>query len=181
MITNFGKKVFAAYSHNVLPHVDLSASMGTAAYCEFKNVSGDTKYCVPWFYDTSDYNFDLITDTTHGGVAFGTGTTPPTENDYNLESMLTNISATKSNPAYRIDPITDNYCMYIDYVISNNTENDITITELGRFGLFRAVDTKGSGVTGTKSQALLDRIVLSTPVVIPSGDAGTVRYELILN
>lgn len=181
MITSFGKKVFAAYSRNVLPHVDLSASMGSLAYCEFKNVSGDTKYCVPWFYDQSDYNFTLVTDTTHGGVAFGSGTTAPTEDDYDLESMITTITATATNPAFRIDPETNDYCMYIDYVISNNTENDITISEIGRFGLFRYADTIGGGVTGSKAQALLDRVVLENPVVIPSGDAGTVRYELVLN
>lgn len=179
MLTNLGKKIFAAASQGILPYVSYTASTSVPAYLPFKDNTGSDFYTVPRFYN--NIGFTPITEITgEGGVAFGSGTTAPTVNDYTIEHLLTDISATVTSAASRVDPVTGNYTNYVDFVISNNTESEITVSEICRFGNFRVSTTLGGNLTTTLKNGLIDRVVLANPVVIPSGSAGTIRYELVI-
>lgn len=113
------------------------------------------------------------------GIMLGTGTTPPTENDYNLENpILSGISFVAGSVV--IAPAGDgSYVMYVDHVLTNKTEEDITINEVGLFG---EVCSRWSSNTNWGIRAvLLERTVLGEPFVIPAGKLRLFTYKLTFN
>ena len=106
------------------------------------------------------------------GVHFGTGTAIPTSDDYKLENRITMISSDY--------PVTKKVTQNGDtitgvYTITNNTSNDITITEIGLYG--KAL------YSGTSSYLyLVDRTLLDSPVTIPAnGGIGQVTYTITVS
>lgn len=105
------------------------------------------------------------------GVVFGTGTTPPTVNDYEMESPITGstvISATAPGEAGVYVTI-DETCMRISatYDVTNLTDQELALSEVGLFGCYR-----------TSDPLLYDRTVLAEPIVIPAGQTVPVNYAI---
>lgn len=88
----------------------------------------------------------------------GNGTTPPTVDDYNLESRITDLHLVNKNVLIN-NNINNNYMMLITATFENNTSSDITITELG-------------AVTLNNYYILFDREVIE-PIVIPANGSKT--------
>lgn len=104
---------------------------------------------------------------TYGGsIIFGTGTTAPTKNDYVLEQPLTNSlvvsvlnrsnSGTTTAQLYSDVPS----LLYVTALVTNETETDITVTEIGM---------NTSITSGSNDKLLLTRTVLTEPIVMESG------------
>lgn len=98
----------------------------------------------------------------------GTGTTAPTENDYELQTVNTDVSCDTvvvGNSA--------NYTKTYTATFSNPTNSDITVAEVGLYGniMFDAPNEDYMDV-------LLDRTVLTTPITIPAGESKAITYEL---
>lgn len=115
------------------------------------------------------------------GVAVGTGDTTPTENDYNLASYI-NTLKTSASPAvnYSFDTTTGVYTSYVDYTLSNETAEDITVKEIGKFIRGMRTSAIGAAVNPTQSDyvsIMVDRTVLETPLTVPAGGSAILRYS----
>lgn len=111
-----------------------------------------------------------------GGVAFGTGSTPPTINDYYLSgSNITTLSVGSATSAKYDDQKHEFSCIY---TITNTGDSDVTISEVAMFNSWGT-----SAVTGynTACGFMIDRTVLDAPVTIPAGGIGQVTYTIQVN
>ena len=110
---------------------------------------------------------------TQGGVWFGTGKTPARATDFEMESPITDGSSlTIVSHTADTTPVTctvDETCMRITntYELTNHTDADIVISEVGLFG--RCTSTL---------ILLLDRTVLDEPIAIPPGETVPISYEI---
>ena len=111
------------------------------------------------------------------GIKVGSGSTAPTSNDYNLESLITSgLQASSPTIIYGIDN-DDNFYKELAFILTNTTSSDITVQEIGYFALVYANSTRGS--TGKSTCVImLDRTVLSSPVVVPANDTAAIKYRL---
>lgn len=143
-------------------------------------LSGKTYDAIPqpnanyyWYLFFTKLNLNWNTgnsDTGSTGIGFGSGTTPPTIDDYKLESAISkglSFSFTQSH---------GNPCTWI-ITITNTSDKEITIAELGMFtSIYSSYYNSGSDIT-----ALVDRTVLDTPVTIPAGGIGKIEYAIKIN
>lgn len=115
-----------------------------------------------------------VTDSSSQGtyVQVGTGTTAPTEDDYDLETLNTDIVCDSIISAF-----TSNKTKTYTATLSNPTANDIQVTEIGLF-VVASICTDSSSSTSNR-QILLDRTVLSTPISIPAGESKSITYEIV--
>lgn len=122
---------------------------------------------------------------TDGQVLFGSGSTLPTENDTDVESLITGITASYSsltNPPVLVEG--EKVYRYIDYTITNNNSNSITIREV----CFYLVVVAGGSAIGDTIVAqssnygtiLFSRSLLDNPVTIAAGESGIVRVKFSL-
>ncbi len=105
------------------------------------------------------------------GVVFGTGTTPPTVHDYEMDSPITGsdvISVTTPGESGVYVTI-DDVCMRVSttYDVTNLTEQELAISEIGLFGLYR-----------TSDPLLYDHTVLDEPIIVPAGQTMPITYEI---
>jgi len=135
-----------------------------------------------WYYlnpgPSTNPSTSIITSTlteTSSGVAFGSGNTPPTENDHTLETPIYGLSGTV-NLTTEYDSTNFRFSRQLEYTISNNTGADVIIREIGKFVTSYTSSTKGASTTSNAKSFLVDRTVLDTPVTIPNGEASIVRY-----
>ena len=103
------------------------------------------------------------------GVKVGTGITEATEDDYELEIVNSDITVDAL-----LQAVTSNASKQYIMALSNTTENDIDISEVGLY--VRAYSQYNSG--WNTLTFLLDRTVLSSPVTIPAGENKTLVYEI---
>lgn len=121
-----------------------------------------------------------------GNVLFGSGSTPPTENDTDVESLITGITASyssRTNPPVLVDG--EKVYRYLDYTITNNGSSSITIREVC---FYLVVLAGGSAIGDTISRQssnygniLFSRSLLDNPVTIAAGESGIVRVKFELN
>ena len=105
-------------------------------------------------------------------VDVGFGTTPVTKNDYKLNNsnaIDTPILTFLSN-GYVLDN-TYPYIRNLTTTYVNNTENDVTITEVG-------YAQKGNYASDSNRNVLMTRTVLDTPIVVPAGKQVAVTVSL---
>ena len=187
MLTKWGKKIVACAkgSPYLLPYVTVGASNYPALF-EAKSLSGNTVYICP---TAKGSNFAFIstslvaTGTSASyGVAVGSGTTPPTENDCTIEQQILGVSASTpsiANATY-YDKTNNRYLARLDYSVANNSEASVTISEIALFATFYTAAARGDNASSSGSSLcsiLIDRTLLASPVTIPAGSAATIRYE----
>lgn len=146
-----------------------------------KTISGnDTMTRLAYEYTARAFNSmttRLVPETPSGwdystGITFlsyGSGTTEPTADDYTLESpisTLTGSSATCGKTASG---------KQYTQVVTNETNEDVTITELG---LFVLVNATYNYATVMNSSIMLYREVLDAPVTLEPGQTATFTAEL---
>lgn len=103
----------------------------------------------------------LTSDTTKDGVfiAYGSGTTIATSNDYKLESEITDLTLLVNSVS-----ITDNGYI-ITSSVKNTSDEDIIVKELGIFEALK--------VHGVRPTFMLTRNVLETPITIKPNETKT--------
>lgn len=115
----------------------------------------------------------VVTDFSVGGVIFGTGTTPPTLDDYCMSGETITAITWASNGLQ--SEITDNGLTIANgYTITNTGEEAITIGEIGLIA-------SPTGSTAEGNYALLERTVLDAPITIEPGGVGQVTYTVRFN
>lgn len=107
--------------------------------------------------------------TRYGGVAFGTGTTPPTLDDYCLSGDM--IAGIVASCVFQENSDDSGCTLTMVYTIVNNNSSEITIGEVAAFC--------GSG--GSTKGFMLERTMLDSPVTIPAGGVGQVTYTIRMN
>jgi hypothetical protein len=110
----------------------------------------------------------------YGGVIFGTGTTPATEDDYNLSGELITTLSGSASVTVTAD---DNNGVVITavYPLTNTGSAAVTIGEMGII-----CSSHNSGNNGASYKVMYERTVLDEPITIPAGGVGTVTYTLNL-
>ena len=105
------------------------------------------------------------------GVVLGSGSTPPTLDDYTLENMIVEgLSGSVTNTA-----VDENHNVTKTYTITNTSDEDITIAEIGIHGWVYSQSNRNSVCV------LIERTLLEEPVTIPAGGVGIVTYTLGMN
>ena len=108
------------------------------------------------------------------GFCVGTGATAESENDYELENMITaGLSASVvTNPHLDED---DYPSVDFDLTITNVSSETITIAEIGMKQSLSSTTALG-GTSFSNRVFLIDRTVLEQPVPIPAGEYAIIRY-----
>lgn len=111
------------------------------------------------------------------GIYFGSGTTAPTKDDYNLESPITSGLSITMGEFLSSENGEGSYSYASSFILRNTTEEDITIREIGIFGQV---------VYGVNSPfynylVLFRRDVLPNPVTIQAGESKLVTYKITFN
>lgn len=107
-------------------------------------------------------------------VWFGSGTTPPTAEDYALECWLENVTCTPGTlqKTYR-----DNQGRFANtFMITNDGTEEITVSEVGIF----APASSTSNISLSTKYTMLERTVFA-PVTIKPGASASVKYEIVVN
>lgn len=117
------------------------------------------------------------------GISLGTGNTPPSKLDYNLESTITSGISVSVTSVERGIEFEDDSIEYKEYTLTvTNTGSDVlTIREIGYKQNITPVSYFPYNIVSNTSGNfiyLLDRTVLRTPLVIQPGDAGVLKYKL---
>ena len=108
-----------------------------------------------------------------GGVIFGTGSTPPSIDDYCLSGEIVtgfnwtaNVNKTESDSGVSVKAI---------YTITNTISESITIREVALMSALHGA------YNGAAYCGLIERTVLDNPVTIPAGGVGQVVYTITFN
>ena len=106
-------------------------------------------------------------------VTFGSGTTPPTADDYTLESPLQNVTYSRSSVSVAETEEKDIYTNF--FQITNNNEEAISVSEVG----IVAPASSGSTTSINVVYTLIERTVFE-PVTIAPGETATIQYEVVV-
>lgn len=102
------------------------------------------------------------------GIVLGTGTTPPTIDDYKMESYIPEGTLSYTGSSFTL-PLengewANNGTFSLTQTVANNTENPVTVTELGVYN---------SGLTGTSTRCILLTHDVISPVTIQPNETKT--------
>ena len=142
-----------------------------------KGIDGVTYYVnsyIATYPRTVNESFTLSAGT--AGISVGSGSTPATEDDYQLQNTITSGLAAQVNRIIDFDNSGNPYLRY-DIMLTNNTADDITVNEIGYKQSISAGTTQAGGNMGNRI-CLIDRTVLNSPLVIEAGTYEVIRYTL---
>jgi len=157
---------------NLSKIVMLCNNYNKTTYIKVRDISGVERYLVPvqsYAYPSSDSMDSFTTNYSAQGWSVGSGTTPPSVNDYQLESTIgSNISGKVSTTPIS-DESLNRIIKRITVIVTNNGSTNMIIGEIG----YKSQLIAGSaiGATGNSSQYLLYREVLESPVTLAPGDS----------
>ena len=108
------------------------------------------------------------------GITIGTGNTPATADDRDMESLVginnANVSGFISNKNFYIEGT--KYCIDFELLLTNKTSSAITMREIG------LVTATSSQYSSESANVLLDRTVLETPIVLEPTVSTPVKYTI---
>lgn len=151
-----------------------------SGYAEVKDVSNATKYATGSLqYYPYGPSGQFATSYNASGICVGSGNTPPTEDDYRLESIITSGISGSVSYNFGADENDNPYIIY-NVIINNTSSNEITINEIGIVQTVQCTNKKGASSTSS-CRCLIDRTVLDEPVTIPAGDSKAIIYKIQAN
>ncbi len=116
--------------------------------------------------------------TTKGGVYFGSGARPATKEDYNLEVPISSGLNAVNGAGFLKDDGNGKYSFSRDFVLTNTTEENITVSEIG---CFTPVKVNSASSNQQWWPILMDRTVLPEPVVIQPNESKLITYKFVFN
>lgn len=146
-----------------------------------KSVAGTSYYVPGSVISSGGFSNEFrtsITETGNAGIAVGSGNTAATENDYNLETLITTLTGTV-NVTYGYDSTNLRNSVQVALTLTNNTEAAITVKEVGRFVKCYTTSTQGGSASGSSKLFLVQRDVLETPLEIAAGASAVLRIDYI--
>lgn len=163
-------------AYSPLPAYTYPGAASQKASIVAKDTGNTTRYISPFCSSSFSNTFRTQAGMDTGGIYVGSDGTPATDEDYKLGSVITALTGTV-NLAYAYDSASNKTLLNIDITLSNDTAEDITIREVGYVIGFYAASALGETVVNTARYFLGDRTVLNTPMTIPSGEGGLLRYQ----
>lgn len=116
-------------------------------------------------------------DTDYIGLWFGSGATPATADDYCLESPITEGLTIVNNGRIETSDGESTWTFTASYFVTNTTETTISIYEMGLVCLTRCHQYSYKYYF----QTLMERTVLSEPIVIEPGETKNISYSITFN
>lgn len=155
-----------------------AASGNYVALVPIVTPSGVTRYAAAGMLDGV---LSFSTSNSGIGIKVGSGTTPPTSSDNNLESLIT--SGLTGNITNVNKSVNDgSVLLTYNLTIVNTGSASVTVAEIGAF---RKVGQSGASAGSTSTSPadqhtvfMVDRTLLATPITIPVGEAATIAYTL---
>ncbi len=177
MLTKWYKsilKYLPISSSNMAYGPQVKSTDGTIRYLKLKGTTGNAGIgMVPWIMPTV-----VVANSSSNGIRLGTGTTAPTENDYALESIIASgMTATVITSSARVN---GNIETIFAVTVTNTSTSDITIGEIGYYGVQPMYTSEGS-TASSNSTIMYDRTLLNAPVTIGAGDSATINYRITAN
>lgn len=170
MFTKNWYKLLGAYTVGISTG-EVHLCMDGSSTRTFSNDSSGTQFGI----SSNNYRIPSIhhlRNSYSGGVLIGTGTTPPTVDDYYLSGdMITDFASTTNKVTHSLDA--DGPSVTAEYTITNTGSKAFTI---GEVALMAHCSTDSS--TGKKFCALFERTVLDSPITIEPGGVGQLTYTL---
>lgn len=191
-------KIHKQHSHSfVQNYLGQLATMfsGVSYYYVMRNNSGNY-YTIGGTGQSLDIDMDINdgSNSSSYGIVVGTGTTPPTPNDYNLGNLIENgtstntlsygstafipngltstLSPTSTSPSSGFVTINGNISsIQIQRTFTNNSGATITITETGIVAII-------AGPGPTNYSTLIIHDLLSSAISIPNGSTLTITYTI---
>lgn len=159
----------------------LSTSYRRKGFIQAKSIEGDDVYLSrsnttggwPGSWPISP----MIDTTNRQGICFGSGNTPASENDYSLESRITEglrgvLSLDADNRSLDENGVLQDYML----ITLTNTSNEIqTISEIGMTASAYATKSFNYG-SDSGYIFLIDRTVLTTPLILAPNESGLITY-----
>lgn len=115
---------------------------------------------------TSSGSFDNLGFTF---LAFGSGTSEPTDDDYMVTSLISTLTVSSATCGKTVNG------KQYTAVVTNGTTDSIDISE---FALFTRVNVAASSLEALQTSIMLYREVLDTPVTLEPGQTATFTVEL---
>lgn len=179
MITDNGKKamlitmLYSSGSSNNIFLVPVKVTAGYTAY--LSNACSSSNMFPRNIYDSVNFP---STNTNGLGILIGSGTTPASSSDYNMESVFKNDShLSSSNLVIAFDySVPNKYAKIFTFTVTNGGTDSVTVGELGYVQSMN-IGTQGSTATNS-NYLLLDHTLLDTPVTIPAGESATITYRM---
>ena len=141
------------------------------------DVNNEVRYLCGSIGFPNSISGSVTLNATSAGISIGTGNTPATKNDTNLESTITSgVITTMVSTTVESETNGDPFLKYIFSVV-NTGSSALTIREIGYKQTLTTTILPGY-TSSTSVVCLLDRTVFDTPIAIQAGDAGVVEYKL---
>lgn len=145
-----------------------------------KSVSSSyTPMLIRELYDTIGFygmSKALATAKQAGRAIIGTGTTPPTFDDYGLSgSIITTISSSVASTSKTVEE--DGITISTTWSITNTSDEAITIGEIAFWGGYNGSSNANSS---SASKMCIERTVLEEPLTIEAGGVGQLTYTIRL-
>lgn len=156
----------------------LQSSAAVKGELEIFDVNGLARYLTSGSSFPSSRTSTFTNSASSAGISIGTGTTPATENDWNLESTITsgvNVSVTDTVAEMEAD---ESPVLTYKLTVTNTGSAPITVAEIGYKQSLQAVTYPGYATGASGYVALIDRTVLSPALTIAAGDAAVIEYKL---
>lgn len=122
------------------------------------------------------YRMQSVVPAEVGCVMIGKGKTPPTADDYALESPITDGIAISYQTSVNITKNEDGIFLSNTYGVRNNGSQPLEVSEIGCFGVTKV----HSGSTSVNKSFLFERTVLETPIVVPVDESRQITYTIAL-
>lgn len=164
---------------NLVALVLLGNNTGPAAFLQAKTLEGTNIYLGPLFtmfpHNVSkDVGFSVYSK----GILLGTGITPPTENDYRMDTLITSgLKAGNVSSVYNVDDNGNPYMVMI-FTLSNTTNADIVVSEVGYAQTVCSTRAYGGIASNNNHMVLFDRTLLNTPVTVPANGDAVIEYAI---
>lgn len=115
-------------------------------------------------------------------ICFGTGTTPVTFEDQNLESRYENLKGanfTTGDPVFNEE--TGKFEVDFSCVVTNSGAEQVTLTEMGVgtkfYYSYSAANVAGLGANSNNNATMLYREILSTPITLEANESITYHHK----
>ena len=125
----------------------------------------------------SGANIIRASNSTAEGVRIGTGTTPATADDYNLEATIESGYSQAYADSVSINVDADGVSVFASIAVTNTSTEALTISEIGLAGKV----CNSSGSSNNTCLALIDRTVLEEPITINPNETKQLTYTIRMN